>query len=98
MYTGRAGNSFAPARQHLVIHRLGQCSQCRSRILDVGIHLVLTYLAVPQHDVAAAVLCNLGIVGDKYDGAPLSVKLLKETKNFKRGACVQISGCLVGQY
>ena len=59
--------------QHLVIHRLGQCSQCCSRILDVGIHLVLTYLAVSQHDVAAAVLCNLGIVSHKDDGSSLAV-------------------------
>ncbi len=58
---------------------------------------VLAYLAVAQHDVAAAVLCNLGIVGHEDDGASLAVELLEEHQDFEAGAGIQVTGCLVRQ-
>ena len=61
-----------------VIVRFWQCCQRISGIEDVCVLLVLAYLAVAEHDVAAAVLCYLGVVRDEDDGAPLAVEFLEE--------------------
>ena len=46
-----------------------QSSQCNLGIEDVCVLFVVADLAVAKHDVAAAVLCYLGVVRDEDDGA-----------------------------
>ena len=81
----------------LIVVIVRQCSQCFSGIENMRILCVIAYLTVAQLDIAAAVLCYLGVVGDEDNGATWPVQLLEEAQNLKRGVCVEVTRCFVGK-
>lgn len=54
-------------------------------------------MSVAQHDVARGVVGYVGVVRHEDDGSACSVQLLEENENLERGACVEVSRCLVGK-
>ena len=81
----------------LVVVVLRQRGQCLGGREDAGILLVFDDVAVAQADVAAAVLGDVGVVGDEDDGASLAVQLLEEDEYLEGRARIQVARGLVGQ-
>ena len=58
---------------------------------------VAAYLAVTQHDVAARISGDVGIMGDEYYCTSFRMELLKQYKYLERRPRVKVSCRLVGQ-